>query len=355
MLRAFKRAQAATSLSVIEGALASADQGRLSQISDLSAALLERELSGSALSMARRRFRASIFTSPTGGLAIPLGVTQSAAGAGAATALCKTGVGMAKPIPPGAKGVIIEEVITLRQQGLSYKQIADKFGWTWGGGKSSTNKVYSIVKRYAPQLLGEGKTLATGVPGTLPKPAPPVVPKPAPGLRSVNVDRSGFQNLARSEWMRLDTASRKAVRAYKSSGFARINTYLRKGTTPTWYTETKLATLKRRIKRISESFFRLENDLTVWRGGWETSVKVGDVFADKAFVSTSLSREKATSFLSPGEGLWKIKVPRDARVALPCCENIGELEVLLARGSKVRVTSVTADIGGVVIEAVLIV
>ena len=344
MLRAFKRAQAAVSLPVLEGALALADAGRLSQISDISAALLEKELSGPAPALSTSlRFAASA------GLSASLGATQAAAGAGAAAVLCKKGVGMAKPIPKGAKGVIIEEVIALRQQGLSYLQIVDKFEW---GAGPSTVKVKAIIKKYAPQLLT--KTQGVAVPGALPRPAPRTIPKPS--LRSVNVDRAGLQNLARSEWMRLDTASRKAIGDYKSGGYVKINKYLRKGAKSiVGHTEAQLMKLQRRVERIGETFFRLENELTVWRGGWETSVKVGDVFADKAFVSTSLSREKATSFLSPGEGLWKIKVPRSARIALPCCDHMGELEVLLARGSKVRVTSVTADIGGVVIEAVLII
>lgn len=344
MLRAFKRAQAGVSLPVLEAALASADQGKLAQLGDISAALLEKELSGPAPALnaarANNRLRLLVYTSPS--LAVSLEATQAAAGAGAAAALCKTGVGMAKPIPAGPKGVIIEEVIALRQQGYTFAQIRDKFGW------KSTFKPHAIIKKYAPQLAGKSKTPIPSVPGTLPRPAPRAVPKPAGRSIRVPMSESDFRDLAHSEFNLLSEPSWKAMENYKGSGYSSINDYLRNpasvvGRYPRDYRVEGIKRLKSSITHLDTAFLSLENELTVYRGGWRGQVKVGDVFADKAFVSTSLSRNTAEGFTTVHSGvktIWKIRVPSGAQVSLPCCGNMQELEVLLARGSKLRVTEV---------------
>lgn len=364
MLRAFKRAQAGVSLPVLEAALSSADQGRLSQLGDVSAALLEMGLSGPApaLNVARRklwansRLRLLIYASPS--LAVSLGATQAAAGAGAAAALCKTGVGVAQPIPKGAKGVIIEEVIALRQQGLTYAQIRDKLGW------ASTFKPHAIIKKYAPQLAGKSKTLIPSVPGTLPKPAPQTVPKPAGRSIRVPTEHAGdFTDLAKNEFDRLSKPAWEAVESYKASGYTSINDILRDqakvlkrwlGPKEQW--ERYAAGLKKTIAQLDKVFLRLENELTVYRGGWGSRVKVGDVFADKAFVSTSISADVAEDFIAATHTVWKIKVPRGARITLPCCGNMDELEILLPRGSKFRVTAITdTEKAERLVEAVLVI
>ena len=355
MLRAFKRAQAAVSLPVLEGALALADAGRLSQISDISAALLEKELSGPAPALSTAHRRQSLRLAASAGLSSSLGATQAAAGKGAAAALCKKGVGMAKPLPSGAKGAVINGVIKFRQQGLSYAQIAEKFNW-------STTKVHAIIKDYAPQLLKGPIAVSAPAPVTLPKPAPRTVPSG----RSITIPENpgDLRSLTTREWGLLGKEQAEALGAYKRAGYRRINEYLRYGERVAKdYTKLVLKQTQESIAHLDKVFFRLENDLTVWRGGWDVSTaKVGQIFSDNAYVSTSLSREVARGFTTAGEDiLWKIKVPRGARVSLPCCTHMDELEILLARGSKLRITGIVpgGQVGGMstpkVIQAVLVI
>jgi hypothetical protein len=147
---------------------------------------------------------------------------------------------------------------------------------------------------------------------------------------------------------KLSKPEQDAITYYQGDGFSKINDSLRKGNAPGEY-----------AKRLDSAIgkFKLIQPTTVFRGVGNTLSKQladkwrdrepGDtpiIFQDKAFVSTSTSQKVAERF---SKNTIKFILPK-GHTALPITdrENSGEAEVLIARGSKFRVTNVRKTAAG---------
>ncbi|GAG03587.1 unnamed protein product [marine sediment metagenome] len=180
------------------------------------------------------------------------------------------------------------------------------------------------------------------------------VAKPATRVISVPPsDEKGFEKKVKEFNKVLTGEQQEALAEYKLEKFEPINEMLRNPEDiedifmP--FDETP-DTLREMIDALDESFFTLEEDATVYRGGWlGEGLKVGDTFGDEAYASTSLSFDVAhgyaegalTSDFGDVTTVWELEIPKGTEIALPCCEHMDELEILLQRGVKVEVTDIT--------------
>lgn len=136
-----------------------------------------------------------------------------------------------------------------------------------------------------------------------------------------------------------------ALKAYTSDGFDNLNYFLRGQVTrasPNSF-KNSIDLLDGALKKAS-----LSEATTVYRGMDQTvydrmmkHLKVGDTFVDHAYGSTTLDPRVAINSIAGGP-IFKVTVPRGYS-ALPLGEkatsHIGEVEVLLKRGSQFRVAS----------------
>jgi ADP-ribosyltransferase exoenzyme len=95
---------------------------------------------------------------------------------------------------------------------------------------------------------------------------------------------------------------------------------------------------------------RTDRTVVTYRGvtALETfsGLKAGDVFVDKAFVSTTISQKVVGDFDSKVGYLFRITSPKGTKIAAVQTVRPGEQEMLLARGSQFRVDSRSTDTRG---------
>lgn len=146
-----------------------------------------------------------------------------------------------------------------------------------------------------------------------------------------------------------------AVNAYTGLDYVDVNDALRSGDKLDW----AYGKYQQQIRYLDRAFqvgHELAHDTIVYRGMPSTSryadLKVGDIFVDRAFVSTSPSERVAEWFSSadpdhePGSRMpgtmLRIKVPKGTRVIAPIVPDrpggTAEPELLLRRGTRFRVT-----------------
>ncbi|MCE6013345.1 ADP-ribosyltransferase, partial [Levilactobacillus brevis] len=130
---------------------------------------------------------------------------------------------------------------------------------------------------------------------------------------------------------------------YTGDGYEKINGYLRNGK------GQKKVVKKAQLVQKGISKFKLRYNTTVYRGisnkGLKLSLNnrglsVGSIYQDKAFSSTSLSKQVALGFSS--QCLLRINIPAGVHGAYidPISKNKGEKEYLLKEGQKLIVTKI---------------
>ncbi len=151
-------------------------------------------------------------------------------------------------------------------------------------------------------------------------------------------------------------AEHATLAKYQSDeGYAPINRALRK--------ELMLAPKGKETVANMDSYFDRASALresTVTFRGMSTmpeGMKAGRVFADKAYVSTTLDKKVASEFAGKSGVLMRITVPKGTRVvsmdhALGSASKFSEAEVLLRRRARFRVTNVSRANGRTVVDAV---
>jgi SPP1 gp7 family putative phage head morphogenesis protein len=164
----------------------------------------------------------------------------------------------------------------------------------------------------------------------------------------------------------MSKAQAEAVTEYTKSGFLRVNGYLRRGRNPIG---RAVDTVQEEIKLLREVFDAappLTDDLLVYRGVDDVAfgdmiegLKVGQVFGDKGFVSTTLKRDVAFQDFGGDVTLIEIVVPAGNRVVSPLAmlEDRSlvtgtmqvEQEVILNAGSNFRVVSKVGNLVRVVL------
>jgi hypothetical protein len=136
-----------------------------------------------------------------------------------------------------------------------------------------------------------------------------------------------------------------AIKAYKGGMFGEINGFLRTGEMPL-LSPTPISKIEGYVKSLDKAVrVPVEKDIVVYRGG-KLMGGVGSIITDKAFVSTSLVREKAEKFVSMKRDklLWEITVPKGTHIGLPFGTAPTEFEVLLQRGSQFRITGIEKNV-----------
>ena len=135
----------------------------------------------------------------------------------------------------------------------------------------------------------------------------------------------------------------QAVGYYTDNGYEKINGYLRSGK------GKEKVVKKAQMVQKGISKFGLRYNTTVYRGisnkGLKLSLnnkklQVGSIYQDKAFSSTSLSKQVALGFSS--QCLLRINIPAGFHGAYidPISKNKGEKEYLLKEGQKLIVTKI---------------
>jgi hypothetical protein len=153
-------------------------------------------------------------------------------------------------------------------------------------------------------------------------------------------------------WESLSDAELDAMTRYEASWYGPMNQYLRNG-----YGEEKYG---RAAEAMSAALgrARLDRDTIVYRGvgdiynmlGGEPGDKIGHVFREKGFLSTSLSRAIAQEFASTStathlNAVMRIRVPQGTRAAYYTKKKAGissylERELVIGAGAKLRITGV---------------
>ena len=160
-----------------------------------------------------------------------------------------------------------------------------------------------------------------------------------------------------ADWVReLTEPERDALALYKGEGYRKVNGALRGAVEMTEQVETTVEDLDVAIARMA-----LPESVVVWRAialpqlAQAPDDLVGDVIEEAAYVSTSLLRTVAVDFLQScveaGDGvLERITLAGGAHVAIPVhaaapdlIHELDEAELLLARGTRLRVTADRRD------------
>jgi len=150
------------------------------------------------------------------------------------------------------------------------------------------------------------------------------------------------------------------VSKYISLGYRAMNDYLRGGNPDDWANdfrqtfdqETGAAT-DRLVKEFDQLALPMPKDTFVYRGlgmAQDRQIKVGDVYEDDAFMSTSASRGVANDFRSDWTEesvkytypvVMKIRLPKGYKAIVPGLRGVrDEQEVLLRPKSKLRVVEI---------------
>jgi hypothetical protein len=197
------------------------------------------------------------------------------------------------------------------------------------------------------------------------EPADPWKGRPEPFANSGSIDRWGEKNYgptARS----LSKDEQKAVDDYKSIAYEGLNKHLRDGgdpnsskLTPTeWSKGQPISFMTSHLDAVLGKT-PTDRDLIVFRGANSHKLvdqvkdNVGGTFTDKAYLSTSPSKDVAKQFMAQVSSsrqpklMWEIHVPKGSRGAYVSTNDKGsdenEQEFLLPRDSKFRILEVNHD------------
>jgi hypothetical protein len=197
------------------------------------------------------------------------------------------------------------------------------------------------------------------------EPADPWKGRPEPFASSGSIDRWGEKNYgptARS----MSRDEQKAVDDYKSIAYEGLNKHLRDGGDPNSSKLTSTAWAKGQPIDFMTSHLDAvlgktptDRDLIVFRGANSHKLvdqvkdNVGGTFTDKAYLSTSPSKDVAKQFMAQVSSsrqpklMWEIHVPKGSRGAYVSTNDKGsdenEQEFLLPRDSKFRILEVNHD------------
>jgi len=154
----------------------------------------------------------------------------------------------------------------------------------------------------------------------------------------------------------------EAIREYQSISYTYMNGFLRGR-----YSDIS-DDLKKHLERLRKAIekVKIKDNILVARGtttsaiggDWD-AVRINDVITDKGFVSTSLREEKAIGFVNrKGERgiLMYIKIPKGTNgimVDVAINDN-WESELLLAPGTKIRITGKRIENGMRIVEGVVV-
>lgn len=193
------------------------------------------------------------------------------------------------------------------------------------------------------------------------KPAPPVGPVVQPAPR----DKAERMAISAAWRASLTAEERDGIRAYVGHGFKPVNEYLRSGVVPEQFRNYR-ARLDEIVSRADSALARarLDRGLVVWRGvedlaalGLDPANLVGAEVTDRGFLSTSLDRSRAETFVREGTAGAIFRIA--AAEGLPG-GFVGDLamlqteqEVLFARGLTLRITGSRREKGRLIIEAEL--
>jgi SPP1 gp7 family putative phage head morphogenesis protein len=256
------------------------------------------------------------------------------------------------PIPAGPKGDVIKRVLALRKEGKTYSEI-DAIVFNAHGSHGS--KSHKLVKKYGPQKIKAPEPVGPkyvppedifAVPTEFTRPLSEFVPTdgvyypftPAGQVSKYRTQSEKFMNRLRA----LDHHAYSVLRNYKTTGYAQMNAGLRHYAHNSWKTVDG-------VKKVIEPMDRavrggvLNQQTTLWRGGSPfDTLKVGETFSDKAYLSTSFARDRAESF-ARGNTIVKIKAPRGTRGATASNAHTGELEWILPRDAELRIVKITTE------------
>jgi hypothetical protein len=156
----------------------------------------------------------------------------------------------------------------------------------------------------------------------------------------------GGMDQAPSEGGELTRGDRSAVNDYTNFGFKNTNELLRTGDVTTMgKKDAAIREAKQLTEKLDKAFTRaptLTGKTEVLRGvdskavaGW----KVGQTVTDKGFVSTST--KAGSAFYQDKAVVIKINVPKGTKAIQPRTGNRREKELILNRGTKFKVKSIT--------------
>jgi len=158
--------------------------------------------------------------------------------------------------------------------------------------------------------------------------------------------RGGGMDQADSEGGELTRGDRSAVNDYTNFGFKNVNELLRNGDIKSFGNKEKaIQEAKTLTQKLDKAFDRaptLTGKTEVFRGVDKAAVanwKVGQTVTDKGFVSTST--RQGSAFFQDKSAVIKITIPKGTKAIQPRTGNRREKELILNRGTKFRVKSVT--------------
>jgi hypothetical protein len=172
----------------------------------------------------------------------------------------------------------------------------------------------------------------------------------AAGTESANATALGREATTGGET--LTRAEISAVAEYQNESYRNINRYLRGQELTGFGNKEKLKQeIKENVKHIDSAFKkapRLSKDVEVLRGVNPSNVAsilnsgnpVGKTFTEKSYVSTTTRRG---GYYLDRNVVMEIKVPKGTKVLQPRGGNRREREVLLDRGTKMKVTGVRTE------------
>lgn len=145
----------------------------------------------------------------------------------------------------------------------------------------------------------------------------------------------------------LTPSQRDAALSYSSHYYTNINGWLRDG-----MSEHRGSEMKDLVSHLDSAIdkSRTDKDMTVYRSGGRlggtaykhyAGLAPGDMFSDKAYLSTTAKSNAADQF--PFGVKIEIAVPKGSRAAAIPSEKPHEAEVLLPRGAKLRVDKIEYD------------
>lgn len=141
---------------------------------------------------------------------------------------------------------------------------------------------------------------------------------------------------------KLTAGQKESVESYANDGFTDVNTYHRTGEIQGTLSKEAVQSITRHLDKLIASG-RLTEDKVLYRGvdaQYFKGVQVGSTLSDKGFLSTTRDLSVTRGF---GHGaLLEISVPKGTHALdMDHHNQMGEQEILLRRGAKLRVTSIT--------------
>lgn len=170
-----------------------------------------------------------------------------------------------------------------------------------------------------------------------------------PKAKMSDADKAAFTQRAEAYSAKLTEEEQKALKKYQGATYENINTYLRQTEKQASKdTEFKKENYKKITDQLDAAIAKgaAEERMIVYRGT-RTNVlgkkaKVGDIFQDKAYISTTENQEAIRGlFSSPGGNLFHIEVPKGSKMA--SLDGVGEYERLLPRNTKLQILGFEDD------------